>query len=131
MRADTGIATRVGDWVMVVGSLAGLAVAVLDDVTPDNGIAGSGGVILVIVSSALLLAASLILALALVGRRSLRATIDVLLCLGIIGTGFAAYMLEADFLLAAMVLAFVGWVAHLFAAPRAAHRAASLQPGAA
>ncbi len=131
MHADTGVVNRVGAWGLVVASLAGLAVSVFDYVTPSNGIAGSFGALLVVVTSVLLVAASLTVAFALVGRRWVRVMIDMLLCLGILGTGFAAYMLEADVLLAMMMVAFVGWLAHLCAVPRAVHRAAKLQPGVA
>lgn len=131
MSGGSGIVNRVGDWVLVVASVAALGVSMFNYLTPGNGIAGSGGALMVVVSSALMSLAALVLTVARVGKRSLRATIDVLLLLGILGTGFAAYMLEADVLLAATALAFVGWVARLVAAPREVSRAAALQSGVA
>jgi hypothetical protein len=40
--------------------------------------------------------------------------VDVLLILGIVGTGFAAYMLEAYWLVALMVLCLIGWLIQVF-----------------
>jgi hypothetical protein len=131
MTTGNGLVNRIGDWILVVACLAGLAVSVFNYLTPGNGITGSGGALLVIVSSALISLAALVLTVARIGKRWLRATIDVLLLLGIAGTGFAAYMLEADILLASMALAVVGWLAHLVAAPRRVARAAALQSSAA
>jgi hypothetical protein len=51
----------------------------------------------------------------------------VLIALDIIGTGVAAYFLEADLLIAAMAGALIGWTMHLLSGnvarvPRAAQR---------
>ena len=44
---------------------------------------------------------------------TLRGSLAVLILLDILGTGLAAYMLEADWLVAAMAVALTGWVARL------------------
>jgi drug/metabolite transporter (DMT)-like permease len=131
MSIEVGVVNRVGGWLMLAGSVAGLAVAVFNFFAPENGISGSGGALLVIVSSALVLVASIVVTLANVRLRWVRVVIEVLLVLGILGTGFAAYMLEADALLGLMVVAFVGWAGHLIATPGQTERATSLRAGVA
>lgn len=131
MSTEIGVVNRVGGWLMVAGSAAGLAVALVDFLAPDNGIGGSGGALLVVVSSALILLASLVVTFAVVGRRWLRVVIECLLGLGILGTGFAAYMLEANALLGLMGVAVVGWAGHLIAVPGRTRRAAGMRAGVA
>jgi hypothetical protein len=120
-----------GKWVMVAGSATGLALSIFNFFSPGSGIHDSGGALLVIVSSALILAAALLMALDRAAPRWVRVMIEVLLFLGITGTGFAAYMLEADLLVALMALALIGWFIHRFAGPRKARPTTGLQPGAA
>jgi hypothetical protein len=119
-----------GMWLIVAGSASGLALSIFNFFWPHNGIHGSGGALLVIVGTALLLGASLLMALDRSASRSLRILIVGLLFLGIVGTGFAAYMLDASLLVGLMVLALIGWLVHLFAGPGEARRAAGLRPGA-
>jgi heme A synthase len=120
-----------GNWVMVASSAAGLALSIFNFFWPGNGIHGSGGALLVIVTAALILAAALLMALDVSASRGLRIVVDLLLFLGIVGTGFAAYMLEVDLLVALMALALVGWVIHLFGGAGKPRRAADVRPGAA
>lgn len=103
--------TAAGDGVMAVCSAIGLAVSIYNYFQPD-GVGGSGGALLVIVSSALILAASFVRRLA---SQGWRITLGVLLFLGILGTGFAAYMLEAWLLLGLMALAMIGWLVSIAA----------------
>jgi hypothetical protein len=117
-----GRAKDIGNWVMVVGSGAGLLLSIFNYVSSGNGIHGSAGALLVIISSALILIASLLIAFGVLRWRWLRIVVDVLLILGIIGTGFAAYMLEADWLVALMVLCLIGWLVHVFAVPAQSRR---------
>ena len=131
MATESEARTGVGDWLLIAASLASLTVAVLNDVTPGNGIAGSDGALLVAVSSALVLTAALILAFALPRRTWQRVTLEILLAVGITATGFAAYLLEANLHLGFIALAFVGWVAHLFGPPRAADRSTPARPSVA
>ena len=62
-----------------------------------------------------MLVASLLMAFGVLKLRWLRTVVDVLLVLGIVGTAFAAYMLEADWLVALMAVALIGWLVHIFA----------------
>jgi hypothetical protein len=73
-----------------------------------GGISHTGGAALVIVSCLLIVGACLWLAeLRRVGW--LAATLIILLFMGLIGTALAAYFLEADILLALMLLGLLGW----------------------
>ena len=97
-------------WLLPLGALIALGAAIFDDFDPGNGIHGTGGVLLVIVSSAVML----ILALALVRwRRSpgwVHGLLLVLLIIDIAGTGLASYLLEAWWVFGATVLALIGWL---------------------
>ncbi len=66
-----------------------------------------------ILSSALLLAAALMLATRVL-RGGLAITFVILAGLDILGTGFAAWMLEANWLLGLMGVAAVGWFTNVF-----------------
>ncbi len=98
---------------LVAVSLLALAVSVLDYFLPENGIDGSLGVLLVIGSTLLLTLASAATAFRL-ARGGMKALLVVLILLDILGTGFAAYMLEAEILLGLMALAFVAWLFGVF-----------------
>ena len=112
----TAAADRVtiGPWVMALASAAGLALSVYDDLTPGTGIDHTWGALLVVVSSALIGLAAIALALVGAMPRWLRGILLVLLLLGILGTGCAAYFLEANVLLALMAVALLGWLYHMF-----------------
>lgn len=102
-----------GAWMMVAGSGGGLLAALLDYVWRGDGIAFEAGTLLVVVSSALLLAAALLLASRAV-RRGLAVAFVILAGLDILGTGFAAWMLEANWLLSLTAVAAVGWMINVF-----------------
>ena len=114
---NTPTKTAYGGWILVASSAAGLALSVFN-YFEDIGIGGTAGALLVIVSTALLLAASLF-TLFVPAARWLLVTLDVLILLGILGTALAAYFLEAGLLLFFMALALVGWFAALAASPSA------------
>ena len=83
-----------------------------------NGIHGSEGALLVIVSTLLLTLAGGIV-LNRWGPGWLHVILEVLIVLDFLGTGLAAYLLEAWILLALIVLAFIAWLIHaLRPAPR-------------
>ncbi len=105
----------IGTWAMAVAALASLALSAVNYVAPYNGIHGSAGALLVIVSSALILVGAVLLAVDRSASRALTATVAVLLLLGILGTGLAAYFLEADMLVALMVVAMAGWLGRALA----------------
>jgi hypothetical protein len=102
---------------MLLAALAGLLgviMSVYDYLTPGTGIDGEQGTILVIISSVLILLAALYEALGSSIAKWLRATLTMLLLLGIVGTGLAAYFLEAQILLVLMAVALVGWLLYAF-----------------
>ncbi len=106
-----------GAWLLVASSAAGLCLAVVDDVLPGNGIDHTPGALLVVVSSALVLGASLLMALDRSKGLTLRIFLDVSTCLGVIGTGLAAYFLEAHWLIGLMALGLLGWLVHMISGP--------------
>ena len=77
-----------------------------------NGIHGSEGALLVVVSTLLLTLAAGVIAWNRV-RGWLRNLLEVLIVLDFLGTAAAAYLLEAWILLALVVLAFIAWIAHM------------------
>lgn len=106
-----------GIWLLSLAALLALAVTVFEEFDTGNGIHGSEGLLLVVVSSALMLAASLIIT---VWSRGgwVHGLLSVLIFLDILGTALAGYLLESYLLVALMAIAFVGWLGHTFARPR-------------
>jgi hypothetical protein len=107
-----------GAWLIVIASLVGFAVSIHNYNSADSGIAGTPGATLVMVSTFLLLLAGFILGRDM-GGGGLRAVLAALCFLGILGTGFAGYLLESTTLAVTMALCMVGWLIRLFQ-PRAA-----------
>lgn len=107
----------VGAWLLSAAAFIGLGMSIFAFFWPYNGIHGMPGVILVIVTTALMLIASLVIAIWPGTWRWLKGVLLVLIALDILGTGFAAYMLDDYWLLGAMVLAGIGWIVHLVADP--------------
>ena len=132
----TGILPRsrsnIGVRILLVGAAAGLAVAIFNFLWRGNGIHGTAGALLVVISSALMLAASCALVFSDRIGRGLRGTLIVLIALDILGTGLAAYFLEAAWLIAAMAVALIGWLVHLASGPtsRQSPRDSMAQKGA-
>ncbi len=110
--------TDYGAWVLVAASAAGLGLSVVDYFWPGNGIDHTGGALLVVISSALVLGASLLIALDRSKGLVLRIFLEIATCLGLLGTGLAAYFLEAHWLIASMALGLLGWLAHMIFGPR-------------
>lgn len=110
-----------GAWILLLAALISFAEAIFDYFWTGNGIHGTAGVVLVIVTSALFALAAGALVLWPAMPRSLRGILLFLIVLDIFGTGFASYMLEAWWLVGAMALGLIGWIVHLAAdpAPRA------------
>ena len=89
--------------------------AVFNYFSTGNGIHGSEGALLVIASTLLMaIAAALIASRRITGW--LLGLFEFLILLDFLGTALAAYFLEAWILLALVVLALIGWIAH-FARP--------------
>ena len=99
-----------GGWLLLLGSLIGLGAALFDYFWTGNGIHGTAGALLVIVTNALIVLASGALLRWPEMPRWLRAILLFLVLVDICGTGFAAYMLEAWWHVGAMALALIGWI---------------------
>lgn len=106
-----------GAWLIVIASLVGFAVSIFNYNAADSGIAGTPGAMLVIVSTFLLLFAGFVLGRDM-GGGGLRAVIAALCFFGILGTGFAGWLLESNTLAVTMALCLFGWLIRLFQ-PRA------------
>lgn len=106
-----------GAWLLAAAALVGLCLSVFYYLA-GSGIHGTPGTVLVIVSTALLLGASLVMALYRSKGLALRIFLDVATVLDVLGTGLAAYMLDAYPLVALMVIGFIGWLIHMIAGPR-------------
>ncbi|HWY63303.1 MAG TPA: hypothetical protein VNW15_15485 [Rhizomicrobium sp.] len=97
-----------GGLLVLLAGLIGAAAAAYDYGTVSTGIDHSGGVLLVLASSLLMVAGGLVV---LVLDSGLIAGIfTFLVFLDILGTGFAAHMLESRLIMGAMVLAAIGWL---------------------
>jgi hypothetical protein len=105
--------TGIGSPLMAFAALLGAVVSIYNYITPLTGIDGTGGALLVIISSLLLLGAGIILSAGWVSG-ALRIILVVLSALGIIGTAFAAYLLESQELLFLMIVCALGWLIYLF-----------------
>lgn len=118
MAAEVYRRSDYGAWLIVVASLIGLAVSIYNYNSAESGVAGTPGAMLVMVSTFLLLLAGFILGRDM-GGGGLRGVLAMLCFLGILGTGFAGYLLESTALVVTMALCMVGWLIRLFQ-PRAA-----------
>lgn len=81
------------------------------------------GVLVVILTTALMWIAALVIAFAQRAWTWLRALLLVLLVIDVIGTGLAGYFLEAQVLMAFMGVAFIGWLLHVILGPGRERRA--------
>ena len=99
-----------GAWLFVLASLIVMAISVYDYYTPETGLIGTGGIVLVAVAALLMLLASL--AMALKPNRScfLQGFLVVSILLDIIGSSVAGYFLESPVIMAAQALALIGWL---------------------
>lgn len=118
MSTRTSSVSSLGAWIMALAALGGLAVSIANYFNRDSGIAGEPGTILVVVSTAILLIASVILARATHLGAFLRWFLVIGCLIDIFGTGFAAYLLESQALLWLMAAALVGWLLHKFGPAR-------------
>jgi hypothetical protein len=108
-----------GGLLILLAGLIAAAAAAYDYQMPSTGIDHSGGVMLVLGSSLLMMfGALMVLAF---GSGLVGGIFMVLVLLDILGTGFAAYMLESQLIMGAMAIAAIGW---LFRISSGARRAA-------
>ncbi len=115
--SDQAARAGLGAWILLLGTLIALGNAVFDYFWTGNGIHGSYGALLVVGSSALMLLAVGALTLWPAMPRAVRGILLFLILIDIGGTGFAAYMLEAWWVVGAMALALVGWIVRLLFDP--------------
>ena len=99
-----------GAWLIILASLIVIAICVYDYYTPETGLIGTGGTILVAVAGLLMLLAALVVAQ--VPNRSclLQSFLVVSILLDIIGSSVAGYFLESPVIMAAEALALIGWL---------------------
>jgi hypothetical protein len=99
-----------GAWLIILASLIVIAICVYDYYTPETGLIGTGGTILVAVAGLLMLLAALVVAK--VPNRSclLQGFLVVSILLDIIGSSAAGYFLESPVIMAAEALALIGWL---------------------
>ena len=99
-----------GAWLIILASLIVMAICVYDYYTPETGLIGTGGTILVAVAGLLMLLAALVVAW--VPNRSclLQSFLVVSILLDIIGSSVAGYFLESPVIMAAEALALIGWL---------------------
>jgi hypothetical protein len=105
--------TSYGGWLLVAASAIGFLLSIYNCVNEGNGIAYTEGAILVVVSSALVLAASLAMVLDHNKPAWLAGFFYVSIFLGLVGTGVAAYFLLAYALMALMIVGLIGWLIHI------------------
>jgi hypothetical protein len=111
----SGPAARYGTGLLVLGSLIGLGAALFDYFWTGNGIHGTPGALLVVITIALMFLGAAALTFWPAVPRWLRGILLFLILLDICGTGFAAYMLEAWWVVGAIALALLGCIVYLAA----------------
>jgi hypothetical protein len=105
-----------------VAALLGLAAALIGYFHRGSGIDHTAGALLVIISTALLVAAEAALALFLDAPRWLRVVLLTLCLLGLLGTAIAAWFLHAWWLLAFMLVGLLAWLIEVAPHPAADSR---------
>lgn len=119
---DSGVQAaprRFGLWLLIVASLLAAVDAIYNYFSTANGIHGTEGALLVIVSTVLQLGAALMIAAGWL-RGWVWGLFETLILLDLAGTALAAYLLEAWVLLALTAIGFIAWLLQLF--ERAARR---------
>ena len=99
-----------GAWLIILASLIAIAISVYDYYTPDTGLIGTGGVMLVAAAALLMLLASLVVATVPNRPCFLQVFLVVSILLDIIGSSVAGYFLESPVIMAAEALALIGWL---------------------
>jgi hypothetical protein len=99
-----------GAWLIILASLIVMAICVYDYYTPETGLIGTGGVVLVAVAALLMFLASLTMALKPVRSGFLQKFLVISILLDIIGSSAAGYFLESPVIMAAQALALIGWL---------------------
>lgn len=101
-----------GARLVAIAAAVGFVICVVDYFTPHGTIAHQWGTLLVLLSTALMVFASVWIAFGTLPHWLL-VLFEVLIILDVIATGLCAYFLEAPALLVFMVIALIGWIWHL------------------
>lgn len=99
-----------GARLLLLGALIGFVLSIFNYFWTGNGIHGTGGVLLVIITSAVMIILGAALAHWRMSSSRTHGILLVLLLIVILGTAFAAYLLEAWWVLGAVTLALIGWL---------------------
>lgn len=118
--------TAYGAWLLLATAVIALILAAVATFNEGNGIAYTPGTYLVLISTALLLLGSLLLALARGMPRWLGGLLAFLLLLDLLGTGLAAYLLQTEWLLACIGAGLLAWLVHVVADPATGKRNRSM-----
>ena len=103
-----------GSTLISSGAFIGAAVSLANYLSPDSGIAGTPGAILVIASTIILLGFALVMRGYAQHGRAFRTLVATLAFLNIVGTALAGYLLDSETLVALMMVCLVGWLALIF-----------------
>lgn len=107
-------AARIGVSLLCSGGIVGAAVSIANFLSPDSGIAGTPGAILVIASTLILVAFGLLMRDGTIRSRGVRGFVAAAALFNIAGTAFAGYLLDSETLVVAMLVSLAGWFIHLF-----------------
>ncbi|MCA8864946.1 MULTISPECIES: hypothetical protein [unclassified Halomonas] len=103
---STSPSTRLGAMMLLIASLAGLAIALYAYFTPLTGVNGTLGAMVAILACLALTVMSLLLFK--VSGRGVSITLRVLILIGLAGTFFAAMLLHQWWICVAMVIGLIG-----------------------
>lgn len=99
-----------GAWLILLGSVVTGAICIYDYVTPETGLIGTGGVVLVAIGAALMFLTALVLATKPNRGALLQGFLVVSILLDVIGSSVAGYFLESPVIMVAQALALIGWL---------------------
>lgn len=102
-----------GGWLVALAAITGCVVSIANYFNAESGIAGEPGTVLVVASTAILALFGWFMTGSW-GGRWFRAFIAVSALLDIAGTSFAGYLLHSQSLFYLTILAFLGWLIHVF-----------------
>ena len=99
-----------GAWLIILASVITVAICIYDYYTPETGLIGTGGVVLVAGAAVLMLLAAVAVHFYAARARWLQYFLVISILLDIIGSSVAGYFLESPVIMAAQALALIGWL---------------------
>ena len=99
-----------GASLIILASLITIGICVYDYYTPETGLIGAGGVLLVAGAAVLMLLAALAMKFLPNRGRFLQLFLVISILLDIIGSSVAGYFLESPVIMGAQALALLGWL---------------------